>query len=145
MVAGLVLGVIALSGIRKYGAKGILAPAVVGIGINGLLLFIFVTNFVAARAKAQRGQMPPPSTVVERVKAEVAGILKKEASQIDVKEPLIAQGADELDVVEIVMALEEAFQVKIPDSAIGGNVGEVSRTLTVEKLAEIVSGQPKRR
>jgi len=50
ILAGLSLGIIALFGIRKHGAKGILAPALVGIIINGLLLFIFANNFLAARA-----------------------------------------------------------------------------------------------
>jgi hypothetical protein len=50
ILAGLSLGIIALFGIRKHGAKGILAPALVGIIINGLLFFIFATNFLAARA-----------------------------------------------------------------------------------------------
>ncbi len=54
IAAGFVLGIVALFGIRKHGAKGILAPALVGIIINGLLLFIFATNFFAARAKAKR-------------------------------------------------------------------------------------------
>jgi hypothetical protein len=54
MVVGFTLGVTALFGIRKHGMKGILAPAMVGIILNGLLFFIFVTNFLAARAKAQQ-------------------------------------------------------------------------------------------
>jgi hypothetical protein len=54
MLVGLALGVISLFGIRKYGTKHILAPALVGILINGLLLSIFITNFLAAMAKAQR-------------------------------------------------------------------------------------------
>ena len=54
MVLGLALGILALLGIRKHGTRGILAPALVGIAINGLLLFIFATNFLAARARAQR-------------------------------------------------------------------------------------------
>jgi len=54
MVVGLILGVIALFGIRKHGTKQILAPALVGIIIHGLLLSIFITNFLAARAAAQR-------------------------------------------------------------------------------------------
>lgn len=53
MTIGLIFGLIALAGISRYGAKGILAPAIVGIILNGLLLFIFVTNFLAARARAQ--------------------------------------------------------------------------------------------
>ncbi len=48
ILVGLVLGVVALFGIRKYGTKGILANALVGIVISGLFLLIFVTNFLAA-------------------------------------------------------------------------------------------------
>lgn len=69
--------------------------------------------------------------------------MKKDATQIDISKPLVAQGADELDIVEIVMALEESFGVEIPDEAIGKNVNEVSKTLTVEKLAKIVAKQKK--
>lgn len=50
ILAGLSLGIIALFGIHKHGKNGILAPALVGIIINGLLLFIFINNFLAARA-----------------------------------------------------------------------------------------------
>jgi hypothetical protein len=49
---GLIFGIIALFGISKHGTKGILAPAIVGIIINGLLLLIFVMNFMTARARA---------------------------------------------------------------------------------------------
>jgi len=54
IVVGLIFGIIALFGISRHGSKGILAPAVIGIIINGLLVFIFVTNFMAARARAQQ-------------------------------------------------------------------------------------------
>jgi hypothetical protein len=52
IVAGLACGVIALFGIPRLGRKGILMPAIAGLIINGLLLFIFVSNFFAARAGA---------------------------------------------------------------------------------------------
>jgi hypothetical protein len=52
IVAGIGLGIAALFGIRQHGRKGILAPALTGLVLNGLLLFIFITNFVAARAAA---------------------------------------------------------------------------------------------
>jgi acyl carrier protein len=81
---------------------------------------------------------------VERVRSEVAKILQKDSTQIDVAKPLLLQGADELDIVEIVLAVEEAFEVEIPESDIGENVAEVSKTLTVQKLAEIVSKQQKK-
>jgi hypothetical protein len=54
IVVGLAFGVIALFGIPKHGVKGILAQALVGIILNGLLLSIFVTNFMAARANAMQ-------------------------------------------------------------------------------------------
>jgi acyl carrier protein len=81
--------------------------------------------------------------VVDKVRSEVAKILKKEPSQIDVTKPLVALGADELDLVEIVMAVEEAFKIEIPDSVIGEKPNDVSKTLTVLKLAEIVSNRSK--
>lgn len=85
----------------------------------------------------------PAQPTVDRVRSEVATILKKDAAQIDIAKPLVAQGADELDIVEIVMAVEEAFKVEIPDSAVGESVNEVSKTLTVQKLADIVAKQQK--
>ena len=51
ILVGLVLAVIAFSGIRKYGCRGILAQAIAGFLINGLLAAIFVTNFLAARTR----------------------------------------------------------------------------------------------
>ncbi len=43
IVVGFILGIVALFGISKQGTKGILAPAIVGIVINGLLiLFVFI-------------------------------------------------------------------------------------------------------
>ena len=52
IAVGLICGISALFGIRKHGAKGILAPALLGLVIHGFLAFIFVSNFLAARAKA---------------------------------------------------------------------------------------------
>ena len=101
---------------------------------------IFSSAILAVLLLCGCGSQPGQQTV-GRVRSEVATILKKDSAQIDVAKPLVAQGADELDIVEIVMAVEEAFKVEIPDSAIGENIGEVSKTLTVQKLAEIVSRQ----
>jgi 4-amino-4-deoxy-L-arabinose transferase-like glycosyltransferase len=54
VVIGLVFGIVALFGISKHGTKGILAPAIVGIIINGLLLSFVVVNFMTARARAMQ-------------------------------------------------------------------------------------------
>ena len=68
MIVGFVSGIVALFGVPRHGRNGILAPAVVGIVINALLLFIFVDNFMAARAAAQRqrGDVPSPTVVAYR-------------------------------------------------------------------------------
>ena len=87
-------------------------------------------------------QEQPEAQMVERVRSEAAKILKKEGAQIDVAKPLVAQGADDLDIVEIVMAVEETFKVEIPDSAIDDNAAG-GKTLTVQKLAQIISAQRK--
>ena len=54
---GFVLGVVSLFGIRRYGRKKILAPALVGIVLNGFFVLVWVTNFMAAyeRSRATRG------------------------------------------------------------------------------------------
>jgi len=85
----------------------------------------------------------PDQKVVNVVLVEAVKILKKDVNQIDVAKPLMAQGADELDMIELVMAVEDALKVEIPDSALGDNVPEAQKTLSIEKLAEIVSGRLK--
>lgn len=52
LIAGFVSGVLALSGIRKLGSERVLFPGLVGVVLNGFLIFIFVTNFMAAREQA---------------------------------------------------------------------------------------------
>lgn len=93
---------------------------------------------------AQPAQASQPQ-IIDRVRKEAAKILKKDAAQVDVSKPLAALGADELDTVEIVMAVEEAFNVEIPDDVIAGKSDEVSKTLTLQKLAELVSRQKQKK
>jgi hypothetical protein len=71
ILVGFAFGVAALFGIPKHGKSGILAPAIVGIIINGFLLFIFVTNFLAARAKAQQQRSDIPSPVAQGSRLEI--------------------------------------------------------------------------
>jgi len=46
LVAGLVLALIALRGVRKYGAKGIRSPAIAGVVINGVLLLVSIVGLI---------------------------------------------------------------------------------------------------
>jgi len=83
-LVSLVFGIIALFGIRAHGKSGILAPAIAGIIINGLLVVIFVTNFMAARARAQqqRGDVTAPIEHSRQVYTTwVPGMRGSESSQ----------------------------------------------------------------
>ncbi len=74
IIVGLALGIVALFGIREHDSKGILAPAIVGLVLNLLLLFIFVTNFFAARAKVRKAPIGahPPIAVVAHGQENIA-------------------------------------------------------------------------
>ena len=150
IVLGLVFGIVALVGTRRHGRHGIFGKAMTGTCICGILTLLICLSLPGLMRAAQRAMamqrermMQSSENAIDRIRAEVATILKKDSAQIDVTKPLVAQGADELDLVEIVMAVEEAFKVEIPDSAIGENVNEAGKTLTVVKLAEIVAKQPR--
>jgi len=119
------------------------------VAISSVVLALAVT-FVGCGAPPEappKAQQAPPNAspkaqpeLIEKVRQEVAKSLKKEAAQIDVHKPLGDQGADELDIVELVIAVEETFNVEIPVSATGDQPGEL-QTLTIQKLADTVAGQ----
>ena len=88
-------------------------------------------------------QSAPPD--YQRTLEEIGGIVGKQldldAREVDVDAPLSKQkkAADELDVVEIIMHVEEAFGIEIRDEEVGESSGEFGRDLSVKKLADIVS------
>ena len=66
--------------------------------------------------------------LVERIRAIVAGQLGVEADQVVPEASILDDlGADSLDVVELVMALEEEFDIEVPDQDVEGirTVGDV--------------------
>jgi len=75
-------------------------------------------------AKTQRGTAPsagsvdsssPDSSTERRVQKVVEDLLAKNVAP---EASLVELGADELDIVEIVLALEEEFDVAIPDEQV---------------------------
>jgi acyl carrier protein len=94
-----------------------------------LALFFLVSAFAA----------PDRAAVVQRVRAELATILKKEAAKLPIDKPVLELGADELDVVEWVMAVEEAFRVQIPDEKIADKKSEmVRKDFSIASMVTIV-------
>jgi hypothetical protein len=54
VVVGFLFALVALAGIRSHGTRGLLGRGLAGFLAHGLLIFIFATNFMAARRKAQQ-------------------------------------------------------------------------------------------
>jgi acyl carrier protein len=81
--------------------------------------------------------------VLARVTQIVAESLRLKPEEVNVDAPLSKQKnpADELDVVEIVMMVEEAYQVEVKDEEVGGTLDHVATNLTVRKLTDIVVKQ----
>ena len=81
----------------------------------------------------------PSSSEYQRIVERISGIVAKQLDlnmrEVDVDVPLSKQkkSADELDVVEIIMNVEDAFNIEIKDEEVGG------RDSSVKKLADIVS------
>ena len=72
------------------------------------------------------------ATVDERVKKIIAEQLGVEESQVTNEKAFVADlGADSLDTVELVMALEEEFEIEIPDE-------DAEKILTVGKALDYI-------
>ena len=84
-------------------------------------------------------------TISFRVKQIIATQLNKDPNSIELGDSLMGNslGADELDVVEIIISLEEEFQIEIPDDLfmdknIQNSVG-IPESLNTQKLIDIVN------
>lgn len=77
--------------------------------------------------------------VVDEVRQIAAKILGRTAEEINVQAPLSTRKADELDMLEIIMSLEETFNIEIKDEEILlDSKVENLPSLSVNRLAEIV-------
>ena len=78
--------------------------------------------------------------VVQRVGSELATLLKKEAAKLPVDKPITELGADDLTVVEWVMALERAYRIRIPDEkTVDPKTKKMRKELSIAQMASIVS------
>ena len=79
-------------------------------------------------------------SVEERVKEIIVEQLGVEASQVTDNAKFVEDlGADSLDTVELVMALEEEFSLEIPDEdaekivAVGDAIGYITKNASADK------------
>lgn len=94
-------------------------------------------------APAQAGQ--DRGAAVERLRTELARLLKKDASQLPIDTPVTELGADDLTVVEWQMAAERAFGVDIDDDVLFELGTKTRKNLTVRSMADIVTNAPARK
>lgn len=105
-----------------------------------LLAFVLLVFSFAGCGSSKSGV---PETSVANMQDLVSQILKQEPAQIDVTKSLYALGANEADIFNIVMAIEGTFQIELPSSEIGETLGDIGKSMTVQKLADVASKQPR--
>jgi acyl carrier protein len=86
---------------------------------------------------ARAGDAPDMADVTQRVRKVVQEQLGTAAAALDDDKSLTGYGMDELDVVEIVMALEEEFDIQIPDEAMEPGEGGWN-AITTRFLVDVV-------
>jgi acyl carrier protein len=98
----------------------------------------------ATNEDATTRAQPPPAAQAKQTEEELAGRVKgvvgkqlsRDPGSIDVKVPLARLGADELDVVEIILELEVQLNISIKDEELGDP--DSYKTLSTENLIDIV-------
>jgi acyl carrier protein len=87
-------------------------------------------------------KVPPAAEVLQRVRDTVAEQLDVDPKLVEPGKLLTQLGMDELDLVELIMALEEEFDIQIPDEAVESNGTKGwADAVTAQRLAEIVAEQ----
>ncbi len=96
---------------------------------------------------AKQSNLPDYEQIKKRIVDIVAKQLGIESKEINADAPLSKQkiAADELDVVEIIMNVEDAFSVEIKDADVSAKVEDIPNTLSVKKLADIVFEKKKQK
>ena len=102
-----------------------------------ILTLSLVTVWLVPAAFAQ-----DRAAVEQRLRTELAKILKKDTAQLPVDKPIVGFGAKELDVIEWQMAAEKAFRVDISDDKLFmPNVKPLTtrKDLTIASMATVVA------
>jgi acyl carrier protein len=99
-------------------------------------------NKAAANSESALSEDQRIQKVIIDIVAKQLGV---EQASVDINIPLSKQKApaDELDVVEIILTIEEKLSVEIKDEEIGETVQGATTGLTVKKLVEVVSKKKK--
>lgn len=99
------------------------------------------------RAPESSGPLPDTS-VLQAIRAIVAKQLEKKAGDVNPDLSFAAVGADDLDLVEITLEVEETFDIRIQDDALVAAAGatdadELCKRLTIRKFADVAASSPR--
>ena len=120
---------------------------VVLLACGGVIAFwLLRVEVLPTPAEPSTALVAPSGDTLSVVREITAAQMGVDVNQIQPSTSLGELGADELDIVELVMELEEEFDVSIPDEAIENVTGSQTWSdgadrLTIRKLAEIVEGR----
>ena len=118
-----------------------------------LAYFCLLTILISGSACIQQSPTRPassadaegPESNIDRVCSITADMLGVSPSSVTATTSLEELGADELDFVEIVMEIEDEFDITISDEAIGDITGTGTpldmKEVTMKELARIVDDQ----
>ncbi|MDF2631254.1 MAG: acyl carrier protein [Symbiobacteriaceae bacterium] len=77
--------------------------------------------------------MATKDQIFDKVKAIIVDQLGVEEEEVSIESSFIEDlGADSLDIVELIMALEEEFEIEVPDE-------DAEKLLTVEAAVKYIS------
>src|SRR5262245_39821224 len=102
-----------------------------------ILAVSLVAVWLAPAASAQ-----DRAAVEQRLRTELAKILKKDPAQLPLDKPVTGLGATELDVIEWQMAAERTFRVDISDDKLFDEKAKplaVRKDLTISSMATVVA------
>ena len=112
--------------------------------ILAIVLLLAVTQINCSKkpaaAPAQTAPQVNQEETLAKVRSIVAAKLEVDPKAINVDTPLSKQAspADELDAVEIILDVEDAFKIEIKEDEVGGSQPGLPDRLTVRKLTDIV-------
>ena len=114
------------------------------------LFVVLALGIVGCGPRVPATRVTPPTnssgSSVEQVCEIVADLMGVERSAVHAETSLDDLGADELDFVELVMELEDHFEIFIPDETLVPAMGtddwqQGMKSVTMAKLGAIVDGQ----
>ena len=103
---------------------------------SSIVALLAATTVAPAQTNTSR---EPAPDLVERIRRMTAEQLTGQASDIDVDQPLAAQGCDDDDIFELILDLEETYRIELDDAEYGSDGNTIDKSLTVRGLARIVT------